>query len=221
MVDPVTSTDSYLDGVCGRLEVNPAAADDIREELGSHLEELAQAYAAEGNDPREAAALAIAHFGDAGKLHDCLDRVHQGDAWWLLRLKGLGLGMLLGALLGAAIPVGGHLEVFARLLPLSDALGTPQGLILLNAILAGGLIGLLAAGGRGLLVGWSAGSLLWLGEYVVYWITGVASGAADPAANMLNSVLLAPLLGGTFGAAVGASSSVILSATSRIRPQIQ
>ena len=217
----MTSVDAYLDGVCVRLRVNPAQADDIREELRSHLDELIQAYAAEGKDSGEATDLAIAHFGGAGKLHDCLDRVHQGDAWWLLRLKGLGLGMLLGGLLGVAIPVGGHLEFAARLFPLSNPLGTPHGLIILNAMLAGGLIGLLSAAGRGLLVGWSAGSLLWLVEYVVHWITGVASGAADPTANMLNSVLLAPLLGGIFGVAVGACSAAILSVTSSTRPQIQ
>lgn len=217
----MTSLDAYLDSVCRHLRVNPAEAEDIREELSCHLEDLIYMHAAEGMDRRDAMAAALSEFGAASKLHDYLDRVHQGDAWWLLRLKGLGLGILIGALLGVLIPVGGHLEFLARAFPLPADIDPSRAHLVINAMLGGGVIGLLSVGGRGLLTGWCVGSLLWLAEYVVHWIAGVAGSAAEPGPSMLNSVVLAPLLGGMFGAAVATGSAAILSVTSRIRPQIQ
>jgi hypothetical protein len=217
----VTSLNGYLDSVCARLRVNPAEAEDIREELRSHLEELIRTYTDEGMGRAEATDTALSCFGDGLKLRECLDRVHQGDAWWMLRLKGMGVGMLIGAFLAVSVPAGGHMEFMARLFALPAAIDPSRAQIVANGLLVGGIVGLLSAGGRGLLAGWCAGSLIWLGEYVVHWVSCVAARSADPAANMLNSVLLAPLLGGVFGAAVGAASAAILSAASRIRPQIQ
>ena len=217
----MTSLDTYLDRACVRLQANPAEAEDIREELCSHLQELIQTHVAQGMDSREAMAAALTDFGDAGRLRDCLDRVHHGDPWWILRIKGLALGMMIGCLLGLLTPVGGHLEFLVRVFPLPADIDASRAHIAVNAMLAGGVIGLLSAGGRGLLTGWCTGSLLWLAEYVVHWIASTASGGAGVGPNILNSVLLAPLLGGVFGAAVGAGSAAILSYTSRIRPQIQ
>jgi hypothetical protein len=220
-VVPVTSLDTYLDRACARLQVNPAETEDIREELRCHLEDLMRIHSAEGMDSRHAMAATLRDFGDASNLHDCLDSVHHGDPWWVLRVKGLGLGLLLGALLGLLIPVGGHLEYAVRAFPLPAGIDASRAQIAVNAMLAGGVIGLLSAAGRGLLTGWCVGSLLWLAEYVVHWIAAVAGGSVGAGSNVLNSVLLAPLLGGVFGAAVGAGSAAVLSYTSRIRPQIQ
>lgn len=217
----MTSLDAYLDSACARLRVNPAEAEDIREELRSHLEELIESHATAGMERGKAVTAALGDFGEASRVRDCLDRVHQGDVWWVLRLKGLGLGLLIGAVLGVVVPVGGHLDFAVRALPLPADADLSRAYVIINAVLAGGLIGLLSAGQRGLLTGWCVGSLLWLAEYVVHWIAGAATASTDSGANMLNSVLLAPLIGGVFGAAVGAGSSAILSATSRIRPQIQ
>jgi hypothetical protein len=207
--------------VCDELRVNPAEAEDIREELELHLEELIATYAAAGASRAEATERALRQFGDAARLQGCLDCVHRGDAWWVLRLKGLGIGLLLGALLGVLLPIGGHLEALLPMLPLPAHLDPSRAHFAFNGMLVGGLVGLLAAGGRAILAGWCAGSLVWLAEYVVHWVASVAGGAPEPAVNLLNSVLLAPLLGGAFGAAVGAAVAAILSAARNIRPQIQ
>jgi hypothetical protein len=201
--------------------VNPAEAEDIREELQAHVADLTASYASQGLSRSTATERALIQFGDAARLHTCLDCVHQGDPWWLLRLKGLVVGLLLGGLLGALLPIGGHLETLVPALPLPIHVDPSHAHILLNGMLVGGLVGLLAAGGRGILAGWCVGSLLWLAEYVLHWASSVAAGAPDPSVNLLNSALFAPLLGGSFGAAVGAAVTAILSAARSIRPQIQ
>jgi hypothetical protein len=216
----VASVEAYLDRVCGRLRVNPAEAEDLREELRSHLEAAIEESRTRGVGQKAAADMALASFGSPHKLHECLDRVHHGDAWWLLRLKGLALGMVVGGLLSLAISASGGSGLFTRLIPFAAAMDSARLMVLFNGLAAGGLIGLLAAGGRGLLAGWSAGALLWLAESVVWWMIG-AGGGADPASNMLATVLLAPLLGGLFGAAVGAAAAAALSAASRVRPRIE
>lgn len=218
-----SSVDAYLDRACARLRVNPAEADAIREELRSHLDELVGAYSAGGIDRREATDLALSWFGDPRKLRDCLDIVHQGEAWLARRLTGLALGAAIGALLALVLPIGGHLEFVGRLFAIPSGLDLSRVQVLVNAMIAGGAIGLMSAGGQGLLVGWSVGSLVWLAEYVFYWVaTSVAgSASADGGLGVFNSVLLAPLLGGLFGAAVGIATTIAMSATSRARPQIR
>jgi hypothetical protein len=219
----VVNIDGYLDKVCARLRVNPAEAEDLREELRGHIEELIESYSAGGADRAEARELALAWFGEAHKLHDCLDLVHQGDAWWVYRLKGMLLGALFGALLALLIPFGGHIEFLTRLFPMLSHLGNARLDVVINALLVGGLIGLVASGDRSLFVGWLVGSLVWLIEYAAYWIIGVASNTAPPeeSLTMLNSVLLSPLLGGLFGAAVGISTAAMLSRLSKARPEIR
>ncbi len=219
----MASVEVYLDRACARLRVNPAEADDIREELRAHLEELIQSYRGGGVDRAEATDLALAWFGDAHKIHDSLDLVHQGDVWWVGRLKGMALGMFVGALLALLIPFGGHVEFLARLLPFLTALDSSRVNLLLNSLLVGGIIGLFSSGGRSLFVGWTLGSLIWMAEYTAYWINGVASNTApaDDSLNMLSSVLLSPILGGLFGALVGLITAGALSRLSRARPEIR
>lgn len=212
--------DAFLDRACARLRVNPAQADDIRAELRTHMEDAIALHVARGVDPRQAMELAVEALGDVLKLHDALDLVHQGDPWWVMRLKGLGVGMAIGGLLAALLPIGGHLELATRGLGL-NAVDGAQAQTLFNALLVGGLIGLFAAAGRGLLIGWTVGSLVWLAEYLVYWTACVGGAIAAPTGDMLNSILLAPLLGGVFGATVGAGSAGMLSLASRLRPEIQ
>jgi len=217
----VVSIEAYLDRVCGKLRVNPAEVEDIREELRSHLDAIIQERRQQGLTAAAAADFALASVGDPVKLHGCLDRVHGGDPWWVRRLKGFAFGMLMGGFLALLIPLGGHLEFAARLISLPAAVDPSRLPMLLNGLLAGGVIGLLAAGGGGVLVGWSAGAVLWLAEYVTYWMAQAAGGDVSSAGNMLERVLLAPLLGGLFGAAVGAAASAVLAAASRFRPRVQ
>ncbi len=216
-----SSVSAYLDAVCQRLRAGPAEAEDIREELQAHLEELTRLYASQGATPTEALDRALAQFGEAVRIGDTLDLVHEGDAWWLWRVKGLVLGMALGALFSAVVPVGGHLDFALSRLALPGAFELPRAQMVLNAALVGGLIGACSARGKGLLIGWSLGAVLWLAEFVASWLWRAGGGTAGSATSMLNSALLAPLLGGTFGAAVGFVSSAILAAASRIRPSIQ
>jgi hypothetical protein len=209
--------DAYLDQVCARLRVNPAEADDMREELRSHLEELIASYSAGGVDRHEAIDLALAWFGDAHKVHDTLDLVHRGDPWWLSRLKGMALGCMLGAILIFLIPFGGHIEFLARLIPsLSDIPAA-----MLNALLVGAIIGLVSSGGRSLFLGWVIGSLIWLTEYAYYWIMTIAENSTSELSGMLWSLLLSPLIGGGFGAMVGIGTASMLSRLSRVRPEIR
>ncbi|NIM07260.1 MAG: hypothetical protein GTN69_08630 [Armatimonadetes bacterium] len=219
----MSSIEAYLNSACSRLQVDPAQSDDIREELRAHLEELMQAYSAGGIDRKEATELALAWFGSAHKLNDSLNLIHRGDAWWIYRLKGLALGMIIGGLLALLIPMGGHFEFITGFFAIPYGIEASRLHILINALVVGGVIGLLATGGRGLLVGWSVGSLVWLTEYVVYWIISVASDSPPVGASlsMLNALLLAPLLGGVFGAAVGLSSTAAQSIAARLRPQVR
>jgi len=217
----VASVEAYLDRVCGKLRVDPAEAEDIREELRSHLDEIIRERLDRGLSEGAAARFALAAVGDPVKLRGCLDRVHRGDAWWMRRLKGFAFGMAMGGLLALLLPLGGHLEFAARFISLPPLVDPARLPMLLNGLLAGGAIGLLAAGGRGALVGWSAGALMWLAESTVYWMAQAAGGDVSSAGNMLERVLLAPLPGGVFGAAVGAVSSAVLAAASRVRPRVQ
>jgi len=217
----VISVDAYLDSACARLAMNLAEVEDIREELRSHLCEMVEAYVAEGMDRRTATDHALSQFGDAQKLHRSLDRVHHGDPWWVWRLKGMVLGALLGAMIAVVLPVGGHLEFAGRMLVPASGWDPTRTQLLCNGLIAGGVIGALA-GARGLFVGWVVGALAWLAEYVVYFMLAAgASPQPDGGLHLFNSVLLSPVVGGLFGAVVGAGCSAILSAASRLRPEIR
>ena len=214
----MTSIEAYLDDSCAGLSVNPAEAEEIREELRCHLRELTESYVAEGMDRRAATERALAWFGDPQRLHDSLDLVHHGDPWWIWRLKGMLLGALLGAVIALLLPLGGHLPLWEPGPP-----GDPSRIQLaVNGLIAGGLIGLLS-GARGLFVGWVTGSLIWMAEYVAYFLTSAATGMAPPdgGLRLFNSVLLSPVLGGLFGAVVGSVCSMLQSAASRLRPEIR
>jgi hypothetical protein len=217
------SIEKYLDRACTSLRVSPYEADDVRAELRAHLEELIESYSAGGADRAEATDLALAWFGDVHQLHDCLDQVHQGDAWWVSRLKGFVLGALIGILLGLILPLGGHIEFLTRHLPFLAVLAGNRTGIFLNSLLVGSFIGLLSSGERSLFVGWALGSLIWLAEYAAFWIHSVATSTVAPESSftMLSSVLLSPLLGGIFGAAVALGTASVLSRLAMIRPEIK
>ena len=218
----MTSLEAYLDQACTRLPTNPAAAEDIREELRGHICEVIDAYLAEGLNRRAATARALSEFGAAPRVRHFLERVHRGDPWWTWRIKGMVLGSLLGGLLSLPLLVSGHFAEASRVfLPLS-AWHFSAAQFLANGMLAGGLIGLLA-GARGLFVGWVVGALIWLAEHIACFIVLTASGvaASDGGLQLFNFVLLSPVLGGLFGALVGAGCSAILSAASRLRPEIR
>jgi len=218
----VTSIETYLDQSCARLPINPAEAEDVREELRSHLRELVEGYAAEGLDRAAATERALTWFGDPQRLHDSLDLVHHGDPWWVWRLKGMVLGAVLGAAIALLLPVGGHIEFLTTTLgrPLGWEAGRIQ--LALNGLLAGGLIGLLS-GARGIFVGWVAGSLIWMAEYVAYLIISIATDMAPPdgGLRLFTSVILSPVLGGLFGAVVGGVCTALLTGASRLRPEIR
>jgi hypothetical protein len=157
---------------------------------------------------------ALQEFGDIDEIRGWLDHVHQGDPWWVLRLKGLALGAAIGALLGLPICwLGGHIEFLSGHLPVfSDLAGSAAGFIA-NSMLVGGAIGLAASGGRGASMGWALGSLIWLAESVALWVGGVAGHATPPQGPLafLSLVLLAPFLGGLFGLAVGLGAAAGVS----------
>jgi hypothetical protein len=204
------------------LPANPAAAEDIREELRSHLCEMVEACIAEGMDRQTATDRAICQFGDPQSVHYSLQRVHRGDPWWIWRLKGMVVGAVLGAILSLVLPVGGHFESAGGVLMSASGWGPSPTQLVCNGLIAGGLIGLLA-GARGLFIGWVVGALVWLAEHVACFVMLTAGGFAqlDGGVDLLNSVLLSPVVGGLFGAVVGAGCSAILFASSRLRPEIR
>lgn len=166
--------------------------------------------------------MALAWFGEAGKLNGYLDLVHQGGPWWTSRLKGWALGALLGVLLALVAPIGGHIEFLARCLPTAALANSTFLCTVLNAFIVGGAVGLFAAGGRSGLVGFSWGASIWLAEYLAYWVSFISRDAAAPDVTLatFNSILIAPLVGGVFGAVVGLTSAKLLSVSQRARPVI-
>jgi hypothetical protein len=215
------SIDVYLDQICGRLAVNPAVAENIREELRSHLEEAIATYEAIGASPTEATEHAVARFGQSARLFAYLDEVHRRECRWALRLKGAAAGLLFGCLLGLLLPFVRRLGLFSPLF--SAAPEGPRVLPLLNGALMGAFIGSLAITRGGLVVGWLLGSLVWLVECTVSWVTGTMTDSYLPTQSMtvFDGLLLSPVIGGFFSAAVGLSSAALVSLTSRPRAQIR
>lgn len=219
----MTSIGAYLDRVCHRLRANPAAVEDVREELRAHLGELIKEYQRAGVSRPEAIQIALQEFGEAQAIRGWLDQVHQGDPWWVLRLKGLGTGMLLGAMLATVLTLAAPLQpLMGRLwLESGGELGRAQAT--LNGLLVGGVAGLVCAGGRRFYAAWLLGSLAWLVEYLVYWVQSIAAGmpVPDGGLGMMNAVLLAPVVGGFFALAVGAGTAALLRVLGRLRPEVR
>ncbi len=219
----MTGIGAYLDRVCYRLRADPAEAEEIREELRLHLAELIEDNQQDGLSRKEAIRAALDEFGDADALRDWLDQVHKGDPWWVLRLKGLGTGMLIGAMLATALTLLEPLAPLMGRLSLHSGgdLGRAQAAI--NGMLLGAVAGLICAGGRRFYAAWLLGSLTWLIEYLTYWVRTVTDGGALPDGGMamMNAVLLAPVVGGVFALAIGAGTAAILSFVSRLRPEIR
>ena len=217
----MSSLDTYLDRICGRLAVNPAVADDIRDELRAHLEEAIAAYRAAGVAPAEAVGRAMGRFGQVERVFTCLDAVHRPACIWALRLRGAAAGMLFGSFLALLLPFVGRLGLFP---PLFAA--PPDGLRavpLLNGALMGAFVGSLAITRGGLFVGWLLGSLVWLVECTVCWVTGAMTDSYLPTQSLaaFDGLLLSPIIGGLFSAAVGLGATALLSITSRPRPEIR
>ena len=106
----MTSIESYLDKSCARLWANPDEAEDVREELRGHLQDLIAEYVSQGLDRRTATDRALAQVGEARSLQSSFGRVHHGDPGWMWRLKGLAVGAVLGGVISLLLPLGGHLE---------------------------------------------------------------------------------------------------------------
>jgi hypothetical protein len=219
----VDKIESYLDRICAELQLNPAEAAEIRTELRAHLQDLISAYSAGGIDFSEAADLALSWFGDPEKIYTRLDSVHRGEAWWLRRLKGLAVGMIVAGLLALIIPMTGPLAFLSKFFAIPFGLEATRLHLLLNGLGIGGIIGLSASGGRGLFVGWGIGSLVWLIEYLILWISTSFKGSGNPEtlSALVTTVLLAPLLGGIYGAFIGLGSTRLLLFLSRLRPDIR
>ena len=206
----MSSLDGYLDRVCGRLAVNPAVADEVREELRTHLEEAIGSASARGATREEAVAQALAGFGEVARVQAALQVVHSPEGVWLARREGPGGGGARGvsALIGAA-PAGEN-GAGAPLRPGRPASG------------GGGRRGRVGRADRLLLPGARRRV-----RGLAAWLSGLAGrGHAEMDARQrrtarrrrraslaaLHSVLLAPLFGGCFGAAVAMSGSLLLRA---------
>jgi hypothetical protein len=214
--------DSYLDRVCAGLSGDPAEVSEIRDELLADIEGRVNEFCTGGMDPEEAIRLTLQSLGEPDGLRLYLGRVHQGDPAWRRGLKGLGVGILLGCLVGLIFPLGGPLEMLARLFVASFGTAAARYVILLNALLVGGSVGAWSAvRGRSLFVGWLTGSFVWLVEYVMAFVVGLSANSdpVDPV-QMLNAVLLAPVIGGGFGLIISLGASVLLSGFSQFRPKL-
>jgi hypothetical protein len=196
--------------------MNPAEAEDIRAELHVHLAELIEDFRCEGMSRREAVRAALQEFGDIEEIRGWLDRVHQGDPWWVLRLKGFALGAAIGTALGLLTTwAGGHSDFLTRHLPVLPGI--------VNSMLVGGAIGLAASGGRGASIGWALGSLVWLAQSLALWAGGIAAHGTPPEGPLalLSLVFLSPFLGGIFGLAVGLGTAAGLLWLSGARVEVR
>jgi hypothetical protein len=214
--------DSYLDQVCARLSFDPAEVSEIRDELFADIAGRVREFCAGGMEPEEAIRRTLLSLGEPECLRFHLGRVHQGDPRWLRGLKGFGVGVLLGCLLGLIFPLGGPLELLTKLFVASFGTAAARYVILLNALLVGGSVGAWSGlRGRSLFVGWLTGSFVWLAEYVIAFIVGMEANSApiDPM-QMFNAVLSAPVIGGGFGIIVSLGAAVWLSCSARARPKI-
>jgi len=198
----MSGIETYLDRVCDQLRGNPAEIADIRREIRLHLDDLIADYCAEGMSRPEAAERAIALLGEAERLRGGLDLVHHGDRAWVRRLKGAGVGGLLGATLSLLLPLTG------RSIP-SDSL---------LAIASGVCIGLLSGSRARLLVGFAIGSLAWFASRIDALTAPLFSNSVSPLPlEAAQSVLVALIIGGIFGTVLATGVAVLLPLVCRHR----
>lgn len=198
----MTGIEAYLDRICDRLRGNPAEIADIHREIRLHLEDLIAGYCAEGMSRPEAAERAIASLGKAEQLRMGLDLVHYGDRAWVRRVKGVGLGGLLGVILSPLPGLVGPRTVADGLLSLAF----------------GVCIGLLSSFRTRLLTGFAIGSLTWsasrVGALIAPFFT---SSTSQLPVNAVQDVLAAVVIGGIFGTAIAVGTAVLLPLFSRHR----
>jgi hypothetical protein len=219
----LTDIEAYLDRACAGLKINPAQADDIREELRSHLEETLLTQGVELNDAAAVRA-ALSGFGDPEKLAEFLGLVHQGERPWRRRFKGLLIGLSLGFILSWLGGKASEISPLGRFF-LAPIGGASPVVLWLNCLGLGGLIGLLSVIGKPLLLGWWIGFFAWIIELAILGATTLI-GAGTPAAasNSLPApslLLLTPLLGGCFGLFIALSARGISFLISCFRPEIR
>jgi hypothetical protein len=88
--------DEYLAELRGRLQVGPRRAQEICEEARCHLEAQAQQFERQGLSREEAAAKAIAAFGEPAAVAQVLTKANE-QHYRAQIAKALGLGVLIGS----------------------------------------------------------------------------------------------------------------------------
>ncbi|WP_366296277.1 FtsW/RodA/SpoVE family cell cycle protein [Paenibacillus sp. AN1007] len=83
----------YLDQICGQVKVKEVH-NDLREELGSHLEEMIRDKKQEGYKPDEAAAYAVQQMGDPAELGKRMNKLHRHRMHWRLLAAVIMMGVI-------------------------------------------------------------------------------------------------------------------------------
>lgn len=73
--------EDYINAVCSKIK-NPKVHDEVKREVGAHIEEIMDEYIAEGFSVDESAGKAIAHMGDAALIGKELNKVHKENPEW-------------------------------------------------------------------------------------------------------------------------------------------
>jgi hypothetical protein len=218
----VTDIEAYLDLACAGLKINPAQAQDIREELRAHLEDLMQSRGVDLSDSK-AVETALLEFGDPSKVAGVLGLIHRGELLWRKRLKGAIFGVFLGAIL-AFLAVGDNAISHPLRLLISPFGPSWEALIWFNCLAVAGLLGSLSILGKPLLFGWWFGIFCWLLEYGVLWSASIVLKRHLLSSELFSSpalFLLAPLLGGVYGLVISLGTLSLAALTARLRPDIR
>jgi hypothetical protein len=218
----VIDIEAYLDQACAGLKINPAQAQDIREELRSHLEDTLQSKGVMLNNP-EAVQAALIDFGDPVKVAANLGLIHQEERHSRKRLKGLVFGVFLGTALGF-IAVGDNAFSYLLRILIAPFGASWEALIWFNCLVVGGLIGSLSILGKPLLSGWWLGLFCWLLEYGVLWAASLIMHRILITSEFFSSPALfplTPLLGGAFGLIITFGTLGLSALASRFRPYIR
>lgn len=219
----MSSMQGYLDQICRELNLDPAAAADLQDELLGHLEELAEWHQGNGADSESAVRCALASFGKPARLKTCLQVVHHGGSLWARRAKGAVLGMVVGFLFSLMRASAGQLGLLPQGMFASVEIPSIDYWIRISVIIVGGLIGLAKPGRGGPSMSWVVSAVAWLALCTTLWVLRTISSSIDPQDSMsvFCGVLLSPIPGGLFGTAAGLGSSVLLSTRLSLRPAIR
>ncbi|MGQ8875138.1 FtsW/RodA/SpoVE family cell cycle protein [Paenibacillus sp. TSA_86.1] len=83
----------YLDRICGQVKASEVH-NDLREELGNHLEEMIHDKEQEGFSPVEAATYAIEQMGDPADLGKRMHKIHRHRMHWGLLSGVVGMALI-------------------------------------------------------------------------------------------------------------------------------